>query len=54
MNRLVIGHLNVNSMRNKFEALKCIIKENLDILVISETKLDDTFPKNQFTLDGWL
>ena len=52
-NRLVIGHLNINSLRNKFEALKCIIKDNLDILVISETKLDDTFPKNQFTLDGY-
>ena len=40
-------------MRNKFDALKCIVKCNLDILIISETKLDDTFPKNQFSLDGY-
>ena len=52
-NRLVIAHLNINSLRNKFEALKYIIKGNVDILVISETKLDDTFPNNQFTMDGY-
>ena len=52
-NRLVIGHLNINSLRNKFEALKLIVNDNLDILIISETKLDDTFPVNQFTLDGY-
>ena len=53
INKLVIGHLNINSLRNKFEALKCIIKDNLDIFVLSETKLDDTFPKTQFSLDGY-
>ena len=52
-NKLVIGQLNINSLRNKFEALKCIIKDNLDILILSETKLDSTFPKNQFILDGY-
>ena len=52
-NKLVIGHLNINSLRNKFESLKCIIKDKLDILILSETKLDDTFPKNQFLLDGY-
>ena len=52
-NRLVMGHLNINSLRNKFEALKCIVKDNLDILIISETKLDESFPKNQFSLDGY-
>ena len=46
--RLVIGHININSIRNKFEALKEIVNDNVDILMISETKLDDSFPIYQF------
>ena len=54
INRLIIGHLNINSLRNKFEALKYIVCGNLDILVISETKLDESFPIEQFRMDGYL
>ena len=39
-NRLLIGHLNVNSFRSKFEMLEELIKDKIDILLISETKLD--------------
>ena len=53
VDRLIIGHLNINSLRNKFEALKIITKGNLDILIITESKLDDTFPINQFIIDGF-
>ena len=53
VNRLVIGHLNINSLRNKFESLKCIMKGNLDILVITESKLDSTFPSQQFAIEGY-
>ena len=42
--RVIIGHININSIRNKFEPLVGIINNNLDILLISETKTDDTFP----------
>ena len=30
-NRLIIGHLNVNSLRNKFEMLEELIKNEIDI-----------------------
>ena len=53
VNRLVIGQLNINSLRNKMEALKLIIGQNIDILIITETKLDETFPKAQFYIDGY-
>ena len=53
VNRLIIGQLNINSIRNKFEAIKGIIKGNLDILVITESKLDDTFPISQFIIEGY-
>ena len=48
INRLMIGHININSIRNEFEMHSNSIKGNLDILMISETKLDSTFPSNQF------
>ena len=47
-NRIIIFHLNINSMRKKFEKLKEVVGNKIDILLISETKLDDTFPLNQF------
>ena len=51
--RLIIGHLNINSLRNKFEMLREIIQDKLDILLISETKVDPSFLSSQFTLDSF-
>ena len=53
INRLMIDHINMNSIRNKFEMLSNSIIGNLNILMISETKLDSTFPSNQFTIEGY-
>ena len=47
--KLILGHLNINSVGNKFEALTYIIDNNMDFL-ISETKLDDSFPTVQFQI----
>ena len=52
-NKIIIGHLNINSMRNKIEDLKYLIAENIDILLISETKLNNTFPESQFLISGF-
>ena len=54
INRLIIGHLNINSLRNKFEDLKMLCKDNIDILVLTETKLDESFPTAQFIIDGFV
>ena len=43
-NMLILGDLNINSLRSKFDALKLLIKDKIDILVVTETKLDETFP----------
>ena len=51
LNELIFAHLNINSIRNKFDSLADIIKDNIGI--ISETKLDDTFPDGQFFLDDF-
>ena len=52
-NRL-IGYLNINSFRNKVIDLGEILKDlPLDYLVISETKLDESFSNSQLKLDGY-
>ena len=33
--------------------LPLIVKNNIDFLMISETKLEDSFPTAQFLLDGY-
>ena len=40
---VIIGHLNINSLANKFVPLSYMIKGNLDILIVGETKLDPNF-----------
>ena len=30
-----------------------MVKNSLDVFMISETKLDETFPENQFLMDGF-
>ena len=52
-NRLVFGHLHINSIRNKFEIFKNIIQGKLDILLVSEKKIDITFPSGQFIIPGF-
>ena len=45
----MIGYLNINSLRNKIVDLREIILElSLDYLVLSETKIDQSFPTTQF------
>ena len=48
-----MGHLIINSVRNKFEVLTYIIDNNIDLLLISETKLDDSFPTVHFQMKGF-
>ena len=50
---VLIGHLNVNSLRNKFESVELLIKEHIDICLVAETKLDNSFPNQQFNISGY-
>ena len=42
--RIILGQININSIKNKFAQLIYIVSNEIDILMVSETKLDDTFP----------
>ena len=48
-----IGHLNANSVRNKFTVIEELIKGKTDIGLISETKTDESFPNQQFKINGY-
>ena len=52
--KLIIAGLNINSLRNKFHPVNDILQKGyVDILCISESKLDDSFPKSQFKSHGF-
>ena len=52
--RVVIGNLNINSLPKKFNQLKELVLKPLDILILTERKLDDYFPNSQFLVHGSL
>ena len=43
----------MNSISGKFDQLKALITGKIDILVITESKLDASFPNAQFIMDGY-
>ena len=53
VNKLIFAHLNINSSRKTFEFLATQVKEKIDILIISETKIDESFPKGNFLIEGF-
>ena len=53
LNKLIFAHLNISSIRNKFEELISQVKGTVDVLVISETKVYYSFPIANFLIDGF-
>ena len=53
INRIIFAHININSIRNKFHLLTSNLNGKIDILMISETKLDNSFPKSEFIIPGY-
>ena len=43
----------MNSIANKIDDLRIIVQNKIDILVITETKLDKSFTSSQFLIDGF-
>ena len=52
--KLILGHLNINSIQFKFDGLKFIIGNKIDIFLISEIKLDNSFPTAQFLIEDFV
>ena len=49
----MIGQLNINSTRNKFEMLTSLITSEIDFLLV-ETKIDETLPSEQSLISGFV
>ena len=53
MNGLIFGQVNINSITNRFELRFYLVSNNIDVLLIFETKIDNTFPMCQFCVPGY-
>ena len=51
--KVIIDHIKIHSIRNTFELLVKYIGSNIDILMVFETNIDDTFPETQFLIEGF-
>ena len=52
-NRIVFGQIDIKSLQNKFEQFHEFCKGNLDIPLITKTKLDSYFSSAQFHNPGY-
>ena len=50
---IILGHLNINCIRNTFSSFKDLVLKETDICLLSETKTDDSFPNSQFCAEGY-
>ena len=50
-NKIIIGSLNINSLPSEFQQLKEMLY--IDILILTEIRLVDTFPVVQFLVSGF-
>ena len=48
LNNVIFSYLNINSIRSKFGDFDRIVDGNINFLCIPKTKLDESFPNNQF------
>ena len=53
VNKLIIDNLNINSYGGKFDQFRTVIKNNLNIVGITKTKLDDSYRDSNFHIDGF-
>ena len=52
-NKVISGHININSLRNKFELLTEMVWDKVDLPMISKTKFDSSFPNAQFYMKSY-
>ena len=51
--KLILGNVNIYSIRNKFNSLVYVLDKNVEIFLSSEAKLDNLFPSAQFKIEGF-
>ena len=51
--KLIFGNLNINSINSKFDQMKFLLQGKVDIVVLTEIKLNNSFPTNKFLIEGY-
>ena len=51
--KIIIGNLNVASLPRRIEELKMVVIGKIDILILTETHLDESYPTKQFLIGGF-
>ena len=50
---VTISTLDLNFLRNNIGAVQELITNNIDICLLSETKIDENFPNQQFNISNY-
>ena len=50
---LIMDHLKINSVKNRFSIFQQTVLSKIDICLIFETQIDDSFPDSQFFAEGF-
>ena len=50
---VIVESLNINSILSKFDEFKLMVSDLFDVIIVTETKLDDSFPQAQFCIGGF-
>ena len=52
VDKIIFAHLNINSVRNKLDQQNDMIEGYIDVLMISESNLDNNFTDGKFLIEG--
>ena len=52
VDKITFAHLNINSVRNKLDQQNDMIEGYIDVLMISESNLDNNFTDEKFLIEG--
>ena len=53
LDRIIVRQININYIRSKFDILWQYCQNNLDILLLNESKLDSSFPDTKLYIGGY-
>ena len=51
-NNFIVAILNINFVSSKFDKFTLMVRGLFDFIIVTETKVDHSFPKAQFGIDG--
>ena len=50
---IIFSYLNINFIRNKFVSVRAALVDYVDIFIVAETKINESFPTAQFAIDSF-